>query len=237
MPKFSLSLVLPCFNEEAQIEQTLRNAISWFAHEKIIGEIVVVNNASTDGSRTIIENMKSIEPQITIVERIHHGGYAESVCSGCDAASMDVIATMDSDGQFDVRDFAMFMHHLNDVSFVSGYRVHRADSMARILQAKIWNIISKTLLHLHVKDIDCGMKAFRRNIWPKIRPSYATGNLLSAEMYFRLRINNLTWTQVPVHHLPRARGEAKGAGLCVGLRAIKELFQLLLHRRTFSHST
>ena len=70
------------------------------------------------------------------------------------------------------------------------------------------------------------MKLFRRECWQKVRPRVASGALINAEMFYRLKQQGIDWKQVPVHHYPRLYGTQTGAKLSVIIRMFKELLRL-----------
>jgi len=224
----TLSLVLPCHNEEAVIEKTINAAHAWFVRKNISGEIIIVDNGSTDRTATVLNQLQNKINNLVIVTNGKNMGYGGSILSGCDMARMDYIAFMDSDGQFDVSDFDRLLPHLESVKFVSGIRKYRKDSFGRIVSSFLWNIVVKALLGIRAKDVDCGMKAFHLSIWPQIRPVYGSGNLFSAEMFYRLKKNNIAFKQEIVRHFPRLRGQTGVIQLSALLQTFSQLWALLL---------
>lgn len=234
-PIASLSVVLPCFNEEAQIEQTIRNVHLWLKHKRIRGEIVAINNGSTDSTGQLLKRLSDRYSELRIVTHRIHQGYGGSVRSGCDAARMDIIAYMDSDGQYNVNDFNRLIPFLRSVDFAAGIRVRRSDPMIRKIYAALWNAVIRTLFDIRAVDIDCSMKIFRRSIWPFIRPKYGTGNLFSAELFLRLKQNEISLRQRAVRHFPRLQGKATCIHFFGILHTLYQLWILLIHMRNIRH--
>lgn len=224
----TISLVLPCLNEEGQIEKTVESAYEWFAKNNHTGEIIVVNNGSTDHTAECLERLQITHPDLVIVQRAYTGGYGASLISGCDRAKMDIVVMMDSDGQFSPEDINRLLPHLETVDFVGGMKEARQDSFVRKFESAGWNFLLRIFLNIRAKDIDCGMKAFKRSIWEKIRPTRADNNLFSGELYVRLERNSLPWTQETVRHLPRKTGKAKGATLGAIAKSLLELAAFVL---------
>ncbi|MBI3336099.1 glycosyltransferase family 2 protein [Candidatus Peregrinibacteria bacterium] len=222
----TLSLILPCFNEEATIAQTVRSCIDWVAEKKIIGEIIVVNDGSTDRSGEILAALKSRFPLLRIVTHGVNQGYGVAVRSGCDAARMEWIAFMDSDGQFDVRDLEKFVGR---ESVIAGRRCRRADSMLRNVYGKGLGIVTWILFGVWVRDINCGMKLFKRELWSGIRPIYGIEKMFNTELFLRLKTMGVVWRQVDVRHFPRHGGHPTGASVKVIGRMFKELWKLRMN--------
>ncbi|MFA6522811.1 MAG: glycosyltransferase family 2 protein [Candidatus Peribacteraceae bacterium] len=228
MKTHTISVVLPCYNEAAIIERTILQVINWMKEYNIHGEIIVVDDGSKDGSDKLIDSLhRQLNGKLTILHHAHNKGYGAALRTGCDAAKMDVIAFMDSDGQFNIRELNAMLPLLESIEMVAGIRKERSDNMVRKTNALLWNTLMQWTLRLHAKDIDCGLKIFNRHIWPTIRPVFATGNFFGAELFFRLERNNIPYAQVPVTHYWRRHGKASGARLHVIYRAFKE-FSLLL---------
>jgi glycosyltransferase involved in cell wall biosynthesis len=227
----SLSLVLPCFNEELNIERTIRSAQQWFAEAHVDGEIIVTDDGSRDGSLNLLRRLQAEMPNLKVVHHQVNQGYGAAVRSGCDQAEKTWIAFMDSDGQFRVSDLSRLLAVTAKADYVTGFREKRADAFQRRLNASMYHMLIRTLLGVHPSDLNCGMKLFRRSVWPAIRPIHATGALINGEMFLALKNARIPWTEVAVPHYPRTAGKATGANLRVILRMFKELWRLKRSRR------
>ncbi len=222
----TLSLVLPCFNEEENIETTVASALAWFERAKIDGEVIVVNDGSSDGSAKILERLSDKNPMVRIVTHEVNQGYGLAVRSGCDAASKDTIAFVDSDGQFHFEDLEKLIPHLDQYDFVPGRRRKRADSFMRNIFGKILGCLILVVFGLWIRDVNCGMKIFRADTWKKIRPLYGTEKFFNTELYLRLKKQGIMWKQIDVPHYPRAGGTPTGGSGRVIFGMIKEILDL-----------
>lgn len=222
----TLSVVLPCFNEEANIRATAQDVLRWFDQTGQQGEVVVVDDGSTDRSPVILAELAAQDPRVKIVSHAKNGGYGVAVRSGCDAATQDVIAFMDSDGQFKIDDLGKLLPHLEEVPFVTGRRRHRADSFVRRMFGKVLGIMNFLVLGVWVRDVNCGLKAFKRQIWQDIRPDYGVEKLFNTEAFLRMKRKGIPWMQVDVPHYPRTAGNPTGAKLYVIVRMFQELWNL-----------
>jgi glycosyltransferase involved in cell wall biosynthesis len=235
-PPFSadptLSLILPCLNEETNIEPTIRAAQQWFRDAHIDGEIVVTDDGSTDGSPDLLRRLQTEMPNLKVVHHQRNAGYGAAIRSGCDRAEKRWIAFMDSDGQFRAADISLLLPITRTADYVSGIRIKRADTFQRKLNSLLYSLLVRVILGVHPKDLNCGMKLFRRSLWPTIRPEYATGALINGEMFLRLKHAGIRWAETPVPHYPRLAGKPTGANLRVILRTFKELWQLKYSRKS-----
>jgi glycosyltransferase involved in cell wall biosynthesis len=227
-----LSLVLPCFNEEQNIERTIRAAQDWFRDSHIDGEIIVTDDGSIDGSLALLRKLQTELPRLKVIHHETNQGYGAAIRSGCDLAEKKWIAFMDSDGQFQPGDFNPLLRLTTKADYVTGFRAKRADALQRKLNSFLYNTLIRTLLGIDPTDLNCGMKVFRRSIWKTIRPIHATGALVNGEMFLALKNAKIAWAEVAVPHYPRVAGKPTGANLRVILRTFKELWRLQRSRRT-----
>jgi glycosyltransferase involved in cell wall biosynthesis len=222
----TLSIILPCYNEEQNIATSVRDVHAWLARESLQGEIIVVDDGSSDDSPRILSDLQKSLPSLRVVRHDKNGGYGIAVRAGCDAAISEVIGFMDSDGQFHAEDFALLLPHLKTVPFVTGRRRKRADSHLRNAFGKVLGTMNVLVLGLWVRDVNCGLKIFRREIWPDIRPVHGVEKLFNTEMFLRLKQNRIPWKQVDVPHYPRRAGTPTGGSLRVIFRMFRELASL-----------
>lgn len=221
-----LSVVLPCFNEELNVERTVRDTVAWLRTKTGMWEIVAVNDGSKDDTGGVLAKLAKEIPQLKIVTHEKNRGYGAAVRSGCDAATGDVIGFMDSDGQFKAKDFDLLLPHLDKYSFITGRRRKRADSFMRKMNAKLFGLLSFAVLGIWVRDINCAMKIFTQDTWRRARPVRSTGALVNAEMFYRAQVAGIPWLVVDVPHAPREFGVQTGANLTVILRMFRELWEV-----------
>ena len=218
-----LSIALPCFNEEANIVQTLTDLDAWMKSQNIHGNMICVDDGSRDTTFQVLEGLKSRFPNLVTLKHPENIGYGAAVRTGCDAARTEWIAFMDSDRQFHASDFGKLTPFCGEYDIVVGRRRHRADPFLRKVNAKCFGILTWTALGVWVRDVNCAMKIYRRSVWQEIRPTFSTGALFNAELFARARRRGYTWKQVDVGHYPRVRGAQTGARPGVILRMFQEL--------------
>ncbi len=221
-----MSIVLPCYNEEQNITNTVNDVSSWMQGRSIGGEIIVVNDGSTDGTGRVLESLKASHPNLRVIDHHRNSGYGAAVRTGCDSATMEIIGFMDSDGQFHAEDFDALLPYLSQFSFVTGRRKHRADPFMRKMNAKLFGLLSFVVLGIWVRDINCALKVFTKETWKRVRPTHSTGALVNAEVFYNLKRQNIPWHQVDVSHYPRVHGTQTGANLSVILNMFREMLAL-----------
>lgn len=221
----SLTIVLPAFNEEANIARAVDQAAEVapkFADE---WEIVVVDDGSQDRTAEVLEACKRTIPNLRIIQHPRNQGYGAALKSGISSAKKDLIFFCDSDLQFNLNELGNLIRWIGQYDVVIGYRKRRVDPVYRRLNAFGWNLLVRLLLGLHVKDIDCAFKLFRREVFDKVRID-AVGAMVNTDILAQAYKFGFLIHQVPVTHYPRKNGEPSGANLAVILKAFRELFRL-----------
>jgi len=227
----SLSIVLPAYNEEANVERAVEQ-VSRVARELGMDyEIILVNDGSADRTGEIAHELEGRIPNYRLVEHYPNRGYGGSLKAGFKAATKELIAFVPADNQFDFGEIAALLEALDGADIVSGYRAQREDPFVRRLNAFGWNTLVSVLFGRLCRDIDCGFKLFRREILDHVTIE-SNGAMIDTEFLAGARARGYRIAEVPVTHLPRVGGEATGANFKVIAKAFRDLalFRLRLSR-------
>src|SRR6266567_4673056 len=221
----SMSVVLPAYNEEQVIANTVFEVLHVLNAWRMDFEILVVNDGSTDQTGEIVEALAltGVSSRVRLITHATNEGYGASLVSGFAAATKELVFFMDSDGQFDIRDLQKFFPLIDTYDAVIGYRIDRQDSWMRKLNAWGWKQLIGWVLGVHVRDVDCAFKLLHTEFLRR-HPLETRGAMINAELLYRLTRVGCTYKEVGVNHLPRLHGRATGARLSVILRAFRELF-------------
>ena len=159
-----ISLVLPAYNEEANVTEAIRRARS-VAHRLCSAyEIVVVDDGSTDGTAACVEAMTEGHSDLVLLRHPRNRGYGEALRTGFRAARHELVFFTDSDNQFDLDELELFLPWIDRCDVVCGYRINRRDRWSRRVIGKSWNYLVRALFYVPVRDIDCAFKLFRRSV-------------------------------------------------------------------------
>jgi len=222
--------VLPCHNEEANIEAVIKEALETLAEVADDFEVIVVDDGSTDRTREIVEEFKKSDPRIKLIKHNQNLGYGSALRSGFQVAQKDWIFLTDADRQFQLREIHRLVQELGRSRMVIGYRNPRKDPIHRRLYGEVYSFIIRILFGLNARDVNCAFKLFDRKILDA-ETMVSTGALISAELLIIARRKGITPVQVPVSHFPRKAGAQSGGSVRVILRAGKELLKLLFKKR------
>ncbi|MGA2412367.1 MAG: glycosyltransferase family 2 protein [Candidatus Binataceae bacterium] len=228
-----ISVFLPCYNEEGNVERVVSALAPELAKLAERFEIVVVDDGSADRTGEIADALALAHSYVKVVHHPQNQGYGAAVTSGIRACTEPWVVLCDGDGQFEASDIAKLTAKIPAYDVVIGRRVQRADPLMRRIKGKAWTLLMRLLLRLPVSDMDCGLKLFKREVIEKVKLE-ARGAMISAEIMAQVVRGGANICEVEVNHLPRLAGEQTGANPRVVLKAFKELFLLYgrLRRQT-----
>lgn len=220
-----LSLCMPAYNEEENIESCLDAACAILPEFVERFEVIVVDDGSRDDTGDLVASYAQRHECVRLVQHEKNRGYGAAVTTGLKSAQGDLVIFTDSDGQFSLLDLPQLLMHLDDHDVVLGYRHCRADVGMRRLNAWSWNQLVRLILKVCVRDLDCAFKLFRREIIDGLQLT-STGACINAEILVQCTQAKLRMCEIPVKHYPRHHGAPTGAALRVIMRAFRELPEL-----------
>jgi glycosyltransferase involved in cell wall biosynthesis len=220
----SLSVVLPAYNEEENVERAVEHVSDVARTLDRDYEIILVNDGSADRTGEIGRELENRIPHFWLVEHYPNRGYGGALKAGFEAATKDLIAFYPADAQFDFREIERLLQAVEegDADIVCGYRFDRQDTFVRKLNAFGWNMVVQMFFGGLCRDIDCGFKLFRREILDHVN-ILSDGAMIDTELLAGAKARGFRIAEVPLTHLPREAGEATGANLAVIAKAFRDL--------------
>jgi glycosyltransferase involved in cell wall biosynthesis len=206
-PAPRVSVVIPCLNEAEHIEECVSRAQRVLRENDLTGEVIVVDNASEDGSGDLARAAGA-----TVIDEPRRG-YGSAYLAGFDAARGDYIVMIDADLTYDFEDIPLFVSKLDEgAQLVMGNRMDNIQAGAMPwMNRYIGNPLLSGFLNLvyrtTVDDAHCGMRGLRRDALPTLR-LHSTGMEFASEMVIRAAKEGLGVAQVPIALHPRS-GESK----------------------------
>jgi glycosyltransferase involved in cell wall biosynthesis len=222
-----VSVVIPCLNEAANIEACVKRASTALEQDGLVGEVVVVDNGSTDGSAELAAAAGAR------VVRESRRGYGSAYLAGFEEARGRYIVMADADLTYDFDDIPRFVAELEDgAELVMGDRMDNIHPGAMPwLHRYVGNPVLTGVLNLFfrtgVKDAHCGMRAVRSSVLPSL-DLRTTGMEFASEMVIRATKAGLKIREVPIEYHPRS-GESKLSSFRDGWRHLRFL---LVHSPT-----
>jgi len=166
----SVSVVVPIFNEHELVEELMRRLRETLDKLSIPYEIVFVDDGSRDGSLEKLIQLAVAHKNIRVIELSRNYGQTAALAAGIDAASGEVIVTMDGDLQHEPEQIPRFLETLSEgYDIVSGWRETRTDNaLLRRLPSWCANSLMRYLSGVGLRDFASTFKAYRAELVKRI---------------------------------------------------------------------
>jgi glycosyltransferase involved in cell wall biosynthesis len=216
----SLSIVVPLYNEEDNVCLLVDQIRATLDHLDCQSEIVFVDDGSRDATVDRLLAHAHDDSRISVVRFRRNYGQTAAMQAGLEAASGDVIITMDGDLQNDPTDIPMMLAKIDEgYDLVHGWRRHRQDAFVnRKLPSKIANWLISKVTGFPIHDLGCTLKAIRREIADELE--------LYGEMHRFIPIlahwRGARCIEVETRHHPRRFGKTK-YGISRTVRVVLDL--------------
>lgn len=223
-----ISVVIPCFNEEANIAQCISKAFKSFEILGVSGEVVVVDNNSTDSS---VDVAKKSGARVVFCQRM---GYGCALRKGIECALGKFIIIGDGDDSYDFLEIPSFYNNMQGIDMVTGTRlkgvIHKGAMpfLHRYLGTPVLTFVLNLLYKTKISDSQCGMRMFRKECADKI--NFRTGGMeFASELFVEFAKHNFSIKEIPIHLYAVDGRKSKLNPIRDGLR---HLFYLIsaLHR-------
>lgn len=214
-----ISIVVPGLNEAESLAE-LAKRIHVALKGRAPYEIIFVDDGSTDDSWKVITRLREQSARVKGIRLRKNFGKATALTAGFRKAAGEIIVTMDADLQDDPADLPNFIAKIEEgLDVVVGWKVTRLDPQNRLILSRIFNGTVRATTGVKLHDMNCGFKAYRRDV---IRTIPVYGDLfrfipaLAAWQGFRV-------TEIPIKHHSRKYGRSR-----YGLeRVMRGFFDLL----------
>ena len=215
-----LSIVIPCYNEENNIEAIMEKVLASPIKNK---EIILVDDCSKDGTRKIIE--EKIRPLVSkVLYHEKNAGKGAALRTGFAAATGDAVIIQDADLEYDPNDYPKVVTPIFEgkAEVVYGSRFlgqKRKGYILNRLANWVLTKFSNMLTHQHITDMETCYKCFRRDI---IQSIDIVENRFGFEPEITAKISKkkIKIQEVPISYYPRTNAEGKKIGFSDGLRAL-----------------
>ncbi len=209
MTQGSVSVVIAVFDEVDSLPALADELRATFAGSDRRWEVIFVDDGSTVGSRRVERRICHEDPHFRSVHLRRNFGKAAALDVGFRRARGDIVVTMDADLQDDPGGIADLIAPIEDGSadLVSGWKYPRRDPLSKRIPSKIYNTVTKLATGLALHDMNCGFKAYRREVIGELS--------LYGEMHRYIPViasgAGFTVTEVKVNHRARQHGASKYA--------------------------
>ena len=203
--KMDISIVAPVYNEEENLPILVAQLVDVLKPLGKSYEMIFVDDASTDRSRSLLKEMISRYPQIRIVGFKKNCGETAAGAAGLKAARGDIVITIDADLQNDPKDIPMMLDYLKEYDMVTGWRQKRDDSWVKRITSKIANRIRNGLSGETIRDSGCTYRAYKRECLENIKLFKGMHRFMPT----LVKMEGFRVIEVPIAHHPRQFGVSK----------------------------
>lgn len=205
----SISAFFPCYNDEATIGSMVNLAFVTMDKVGVDGEVIVIDDGSTDGSPHVLKELRDEQPRLRVVTHEQNRGYGGALLSGFASATKQWVFYTDGDAQFDPAELELLVARAGpDVDVVQGYKLSRADNLARRVIGRVYHRFVAFMFGLKIRDTDCDFRLIRASVLDRIQLEHSSG-VICVELVRKLQDAGARFVEVPIHHYPRLHGQSQ----------------------------
>lgn len=228
MPKPSISLFFPAWNEEDYVERAVSRALAVLPRLSDDFEVIVVNDASTDRTREIAEAIAAKDKRVRVITHPVNLKLGGAMRTGFAASTKDVVIYSDMDLPFDLNELERALHLMTylEADMICAFRFDRTSEGAkRILYSYVYNLLIRMAFDVQVKDVNFSFKVVHRRVLEAIELK-SGGSFIDAELVVKAIRKGFKVFQMGVDYFPRTRGVSTLASPQVIGKMIRELASL-----------
>jgi glycosyltransferase involved in cell wall biosynthesis len=223
-----LSVMMPAFNEERTIEIILDHVLD----RPEVGEVIVVDDGSTDRTWEIVGRVASRDPRVRPFRQTVNQGKGAALRRAISELQMPFALVQDADLEYDPRDYPALLEpliegHADVVYGVRGFAGQTAFSFWFVLGNKGVTLVTNLLFDCYISDMETGYKLLRSDLWRRLN---LRGSRFDIEPDITARTLRLGYRihEVPIRYYARGREEGKKLTWIDGVRALGTLVRLRL---------
>ena len=203
----SVSLVLPMFNEGPAVDVSLRSALAQLEKNFTDFEIVVADDASTDGCAEQVEQWARKDERIKLVRLPRNEQFGGALRAGLTAGQKGFLVYTDFDLPVPLTDLPRWLEEFSDADVLTGYfavDVKHINWQQTVI-SKGYNFLVRAFFGVQLRDINFGFKAVRKTVWEGMT-LHSRSPFVDAELFVRARRLGLRVKQIPVPFTQRQLG-------------------------------
>jgi glycosyltransferase involved in cell wall biosynthesis len=223
----SVGFFCPAYNEATNLPVLIPKVHAFLKSISPVFEILIIENGSKDGTVEVADNLARQYPEVRVIHYPKGLGYGGAVREGFLNVKYDYVCYTDADNQYDIEELRGGFRLMSEADVASGYVRTKAVSTMRKLQSEFFNWLILVLFYLWIRDINCSMKVYKREVLDAIEIKSISA-FIDAEMLIRVKRAGFSIKQFPVTHYARTAGVAIGSKPSVILDTVKDMFKFRL---------
>jgi dolichol-phosphate mannosyltransferase len=200
-----ISVIAPLWNERENVRPLADQVFAAFRNEPRPLELILVDDASTDGTWEQILEAQRADPRVRAIRHARNSGQSAALWTGFTVSKGRIIATLDGDLQNDPADLPRMIEALGSADLVCGVRTRRQDNSLRRFSSGVARWARKLVLGVDFRDSGCNLRAFKRSILQTLFPFDG----LHRFMPILSDGAGAVVIEIPVPHRPRVAGVSK----------------------------
>jgi dolichyl-phosphate beta-glucosyltransferase len=201
-----LSIVIPCYNEEGRLPGTIEQIQRYFTKTGTPHELILVDDGSTDGTRTVMQAAAEGYEAVRIVPHPHNRGKGRALADGVARARGEEVLVTDADLSTPIEEYVHLEAALKAGAGVAigsraikGSRVEVPQPFYRVLMGKVFNLIVQVVLLPGIWDTQCGFKLFRADVAHTVFQALTTDGFgYDPEVLYLAKRRGVRIVEVPV---------------------------------------
>ena len=204
--KIIVSVMVPVKDEEESLKELYEGITAALDGVGKSFEIIMIDDGSADESYAVIEEICEKDHRVRAVRFIKNFGKSAALAAGFERAKGDIIITIDADLQDDPSEIPRFLEAIkNGAHLVTGWKKERQDPFEKRAASKIANIVTSYLTGIKVHDMNCGFKAYKKEVAGTLKLYGDLHRFIPAMAAAR----GFVVKEIPVQHHPRKYGKSK----------------------------
>ena len=204
-----LSIVIPLYNEAESLPELYAWIEQVMLEQGFSFEVIFVDDGSTDGSWEVVRSLADAHPGVHGISFRRNYGKSAALYEGFAAAEGEIVVTMDADLQDSPEEIPEMVRMIREEGYdlVSGWKQKRKDNaLTKNLPSKLYNWAARRATGIHLHDMNCGLKAYRKDVVKHIE---VYGEMHRYIPYLAKNAGYGRIGEKPVHHQKRKYGVSK----------------------------
>jgi glycosyltransferase involved in cell wall biosynthesis len=197
----SVSVVIPAYNEAAAVGSTLEQVQAVMQKASLQGEIIVVDDGSTDGTADVVLRY----PGVRLITHPQNRGYGAALKTGIRQAGHDIVAILDADGTYPCDMVPCLVAEIGSYDMVVGARTGEEVHVPFVRRPAKWalNWLANYLSGQDILDLNSGMRAFKRKVAERFFRLLPSGFSFTTTLTLALLTNDYNVAYIPVNYYRR----------------------------------
>jgi glycosyltransferase involved in cell wall biosynthesis len=223
---------MPVCNEEDVIEAVIEEWVGTVIVHLPAGSELVIDDASTDGTRDILKRLTARYPFIRVLYQPRKDGFANAARRLYREAKCPWIFFTDSDGQYIAKDFWKLAKHINNgYDLIRGAKIGRKDPLLRRAASSLFNKIIQFLFNMNYLDFNSAFFLIKKPVMDAVLDHInCMETLINTELLLRVELENYSIQQVYILHRVRQFGVSRGLPplrfISQSLKALQGLYKI-----------